>query len=467
MSRHAAIERAPQTDIELYFALKAIWGVTVPWTKVCDDHSTPFDAFADAYFARSAVTVWWASRGFGGKSYLLSLLGLTEAAFLGARATILGGSGAQSLNVHEHSQTLWYSTNAPRHLLDGEPTKFDTHLINTGHIRSLMASQTSVRGPHPQRLRMDEIDEMELSILEAAQGQPMRDPKKPGIDTQTVMSSTWQNPQGTMTEILGRAREKNWKIHNWCWRETSNPHDGWLTQEEVDRKRTEIPNAMWEAEYDLQEPNPANRIFDQDLLEVVFDPYIGSFDGDGPFEIYEPERGGYYVTGVDWAKKKDRTIIATFKDDGESFTCVSWRAVNKTPWTTIARMAVAQWQRYGGHFVHDSLGVGDVVSDVIKEQTPRSWRRRITDYNMTGRARHDLFTEYVAGIQNQYISYPRIQMAFDEHRWVTMDDLYGTAAQGHPPDSLVAGAMAWQGRRDRGRIDVPAPQGFTKQPVSV
>jgi hypothetical protein len=36
-----------------------------------------------------------------------------------------------------------------------------------------MASQASVRGPHPHRLRLDEVDEMALDIFDAAMGQTL------------------------------------------------------------------------------------------------------------------------------------------------------------------------------------------------------------------------------------------------------------------------------------------------------
>jgi hypothetical protein len=207
-----ALTRGPKTHDELYWAIRAMWGVTVPRTQVCPHHSTPFAALAQAYFAEAPVSVWWASRGYGGKSFLLSVLTLSEAAFMGAACSLLGGSGAQSLNVHEHTLELWAAPMAPRGLIIAT-NKFGSTLTNKGSIRTLMASQTSVRGPHPQRLRMDEIDEMDYEILKGAQGQPMR---KRGIETQTVMSSTWQYPDKTMSIILDQAKEKNWPVHAWC-----------------------------------------------------------------------------------------------------------------------------------------------------------------------------------------------------------------------------------------------------------
>ena len=80
----AEVVTAPTTDDELRTYIKSKFGITIPDTRVCEGHSTPFRAFADAYFGRWPVSVWKASRGFGGKSYLLALLGHTEATALGA-----------------------------------------------------------------------------------------------------------------------------------------------------------------------------------------------------------------------------------------------------------------------------------------------------------------------------------------------------------------------------------------------
>ena len=94
-----ALARPPQTPTELWWAVYGMWGIKIPTQRVCPHHRAPFEAFANAYFAIDPVSVWWASRGFGGKSFLLSVLALSEATWLGANISLLGGSGAQSLNV--------------------------------------------------------------------------------------------------------------------------------------------------------------------------------------------------------------------------------------------------------------------------------------------------------------------------------------------------------------------------------
>src|SRR3982750_4551276 len=100
-----AMNRLPQDDDELWWTVFGLWGYRIPRVAVCPGHVAPFTAFCDAYFARSTTAIWKASRGLGGKSRTLGILGLTEAALLGCEVSILGGSSAQSLNVHEAAKT--------------------------------------------------------------------------------------------------------------------------------------------------------------------------------------------------------------------------------------------------------------------------------------------------------------------------------------------------------------------------
>ena len=438
--------RWPQTHDELDLFVQAVWGYRLPRTAVCPGHVAPFDAFAQAFFADEPVTVWEASRGFGGKTAMLSVLCLTEALTMGCGVVILGGSGAQSLNVHRATDSAWEAPHAPRKMIT-KSTTFDTVLNNGGHIRSLTASETSVRGPHPLRLRLDEIDEMSLKILESAQGQPMKDRLKPQLETQTVMSSTHQYPDGTMTAILKRADENGWPVNKWCYKETSNPHDGWLSATEIARKRKEITAAMWRTEYDLQEPSFAGRAIDTACVEAAFDPHFGTYPGvehdvvvtEQPGQ-YDPNRFAPYITGVDWAKEHDYTVVATFKTDVTPWQCVAWKRYRRVPWPAAVNRAQMQWRKYGGRFVHDSTGLGGVIDDYLNVTTAERSAKVIVAQTLGGLSRKAMFNEYIAGIEAGQIVYPRIEWAFDEHRYVTENDLFGT---GHPPDSFVAGALAW------------------------
>ena len=166
------------------YGVEATFGVRIPAMACCEGHVAPAQAFCDALLARDSVVLWIASRGFGGKTSLLALLAAANAILFETDVTILGGSGQQSARVVERLHQLWAAGHMPREWLASAPGLTKTTFAWGNTIQALTASQTAVRGAHPTRLLLDEIDEMELPILEAAQGQPM---DRDGVQAQTVL----------------------------------------------------------------------------------------------------------------------------------------------------------------------------------------------------------------------------------------------------------------------------------------
>ncbi len=352
----------------------------------------------------------------------MALLGHCEADTLGAEVTILGGSGEQSTRVLEYLQK-WASAE--------ENIQRRTRYASGGLVTALMASTKSARGPHPQRMRLDEVDEMDLEILDAAMGQPMGTPK---VAKQTVMSSTHHYPDKTFTEVLKRANENGWPVQEWCWRETS-AEGGWLTQAEIDSKRGEVTSAMWAAEYDLQEPSPEGRAILPEKVDACFKKELGEDAGELGREVVieEPVQGATYSTGADWAKKKDFTVIDTFRTDIRPMRRVAWVRLGRMAWPAMIAKFDQRVQRYKGPACHDATGLGDVVGDyqVVNAE----------GVVLSGQMRADVFTKYIAAIENGSIESPAIKYCEGEHRYCTNDDLMGS---GHPPDSFVAGALAYR-----------------------
>lgn len=453
----AILKRLPRDNDELWWALFGLWGYRIPRQAVCPDHVAPFDALADAFFARYPMMIWKASRGLGGKSRSLAVLGLTEAALLGSEVTILGGSFAQSLNVHDATKEAWGWHASPKYLLNRPPTRYDTVMNNGGHLRTLTASQTSVRGPHPQRLLCDEIDEMDLAILDGALGQPMEQFNARGemVPTNVVLSSTHQYPDKTMSEMLRRSKKQGFPVYHWCFKETSNPVDGWLTPQAIARAKSVVSELMWKTEYELQEPNFGERAIDTDSVNRCFDESMGIFSGDINTITQTPKvEGRHYITSVDWAKTQDQTIIVTFDVTERPWVCVAWQKINRLPWPMLVRKALDQWRVYGDKFVHDATGVGAAAQDIIRELTTSPEFGRVTPVIMGGgRDRDSLYTEYISAIEHDDIRYPRIQYAYDEHRYVSSEDLF--TGKGHAPDTVVAGALAWQNRLKKNSISLP------------
>ncbi len=443
-----AVDRLPTTDDELWWLVRALFGVKIPRHAVCADHVAPFTAFADCYFGRNSLdptspvqslALWHGSRGLSGKSFMMSTLGLTVAFALGAKVNLLGGSLAQSAAIHEHMREALYHDNAPTHMVTAEGNTL-IRLSNGARIRPLTASQKTVRGPHPSVLLCDEIDEMDLKILDAALGQPMQQTNYLGhtISPYTVMCSTWQNPDGTFTEILRRAEATGIPIYRWCFAESANPYDGWLTKEAIEEKRISIPSEMWRVEYELGEPAIGNRAFDtakvDECFSVEFKPIKSKVAKD--FEEYtfaNYDRGGRYVATADWAKERDYTVISVGRIDRKPAELVYFMRVNRRPYPMMVGWFNKAMRRYNAAACHDGTGLGNVVNDYL-DINARS-------FIMTGEKRAKMLSEYVSAIERGGWRFPRIKTAYLAHKYARVGDLYSAASEYHLPDEVCAFAL--------------------------
>ncbi len=448
------------------------------------------------------------SRGLSGKSTLLATVTTMEG-LEGLSSTLLGGSLQQSRRVHEISAKIWERTiirdgvvfeRGLRHLVE-DPTVNETVFFTGARRRALTASQTSVRGPHQPRTRLDEVDEMDLDIFEATLGQAgseglLEDGEPIGEDlnTQTTMSSTHQHATGTFTEVLKRARERDWPMYEFCWRDCLRTEDrysgedlwagthygaaerdlaaqldglegGWLTLDLAVEKRLGVSVMTWKTEYELGEPSPESRAFDTHLLSIkAFPLWLHSTDGvpsgrEGDY-IEFPCCAAYngtpclshsYATGADWGRDVDWTIISTYRtDDFHPVTgrpvwrLVAWERHGRRPWPEILPRFDVRLGRYPGVAAHDATGMGGkMAGDFITGDN-------ILHVSLNGAVRDLVFKDYGVALEMGEILSPRIAYAYDEHRFCTIKDLQsgGRALGGHPPDSVVAAALAWYCRYD-------------------
>lgn len=458
MADKLKFSRLPQNEDELWWTVNALWGVTIP-RHTCGDptHTAPFELFADAYFNRDGTIAFWhGSRGLSGKSFMLSILGLTKAFLLGTDVNILGGSINQSTNVHEAMRTALDSENAPRDMLVAE----GSHLIklsNKARIRPLTASQKTVRGPHPPFLLLDEIDEMDQNILDAALGQPMPQKNYLGVINRpyTVMCSTWQNPEGTFTAMKRRWEERGQPMKTWCYRCTSNPIDGWLDQETIDAKKLEISAEMWRVEYELGEPSIGNRAFDSDSVEKMFslpfEPIKEKTAKD--FEEYtfeDPKADGTYVVAADWAKQHDYTVISVWRTDKAHYAPINlvyYARLNRRPYPFMIDMFNKATRIYQAEPIHDGTGLGQVVSDLVD--------LRARSFQMIGAKRSNMLSEYVAAVENGRLIAPRIPSAYQAHKYAQVGDLYQSGQQFHLPDEVCSFGLAFKHARSHTVGGVP------------
>jgi hypothetical protein len=436
------LERGPKDEEELWYLTQALWGHKIPRTKVCPDHDAPFDAFATAYFSREPQILIHGSRGLAGKSRTLSILGLTKAAVLGSDVNILGGSLNQSNNIHQTMRDAWDSKHAPRYLLKDDNMTLIT-LHNRAKIRPLTASQKTVRGPHPPFLLLDEIDEMDQEILDAALGQPMEQKNWRGewINPQTTMSSTWQYPDKTFAEMYRRHQEEEMPIFTWCYRETSNPIDGWLRPEFIEEKKRQIPAEMWRVEYELGEPSIGNRAFDSEKVEATFSLSTETLKEKvaKDYEEYQfdkPRMDREYVIAADWAKAQDFTVISVMDVTHFPIKPVHWVRMRRRPYPVMIEKYNKLMKAFNAEGIHDATGLGGVVSDYLDN--------RARGFLMTGAQRDNMLSEYISAVENDQVRAPRINSFYKAHLYCSVEDVYSRGKEFHLPDEVCSMALAWK-----------------------
>ena len=241
-------EKAPTSKEHLALYCALVLGVRIPHPAHCSEHQSPLEALWDAYSDQYHFGIWHAMRG-SGKTLLLAVLSFLESVFKpNCGTTILGGSLEQSQKGVSYLNGFWQRPEAPRKLLIGDVAARGYRLSNGSWVSALAASQKSVRGPHPQRLRLDEVDEMAKEVFDASLGQPKANY---GIPDQIVSSSTLHHPFGMMAELIDKKEERGAVLYRWCIEEVRQPRGFWST-EEISRKQQQVTKDMWDAEYLLK-----------------------------------------------------------------------------------------------------------------------------------------------------------------------------------------------------------------------
>jgi len=232
MNEEEKIEAAkmsrPKDPDHLHNFVRAFYGKTIPREPICDGHDAPFDYLVGSFFTEEDRAKWseadrkrykvhrhcivHAGRGCsktveGGISAHLDSVHLPKCG-----TKILGGSQRQSDRMHE--ETKEYSSGEFRPAVVGDATAYKTQFVNGSQIEILVQSETSVRGPHVQKSKLDEVDLFKPSIHKSAFGihQAMN-----GIEASLEEFSTAHVPQGLMQRRLKEKKnDPDTHIYTWC-----------------------------------------------------------------------------------------------------------------------------------------------------------------------------------------------------------------------------------------------------------
>lgn len=317
-------KKAPRTKEHLAVYCSIVLNIRFPHPAsnnefcVKNGHTSPLDAIWGAYSNLDFSLIWYAMRG-SGKTFELSVLSYLESIFKKrCGTTILGGSLEQSTKAVAYLKELWELPKSPKQLLiNSEVAGRGYKLRNGSWVEALAASTKSVRGPHPQKLRLDEVDEMTDVIYNAALGQPK---SKFGINDNVLISSTLHNPFGLMSKIIDERHKKKAKLYAWCVNEVVYPKGFW-TKEEIERRKTQITTAMWEAEYLLLRPKVGDSIFDFESINRSYER--------GLYDKYNKKLNT--EAGIDWGYQVTvLNLIQDYRDNLKVFKSISFENIELT-----------------------------------------------------------------------------------------------------------------------------------------
>ncbi len=178
------------------------------------DHTPQFRAVSDVLRDVALYYVIWACRS-GSKTFLFGGLNAWVKSCSKPRyeTKILGGSRDQSLLSYQAMKLFRDETDPMNSRLIRDIMQSRAEFVNKSEVSILTASRTSVRGPHPQALLLDEVDEIDEQIYQDALSQPM---SKFGHKAVLGMFSTNHNVMGQMDRALANAKERGHSIYRYC-----------------------------------------------------------------------------------------------------------------------------------------------------------------------------------------------------------------------------------------------------------
>jgi hypothetical protein len=187
---------------------------------VCKDHDAPFDFVYHSFMGLSKVVLAMANRS-GGKTLDFAVLSILDTlANDNCESANLGAIQAQAHRCYRYMQGIINSSPVFRGFTKGDGTIQRREFMNRSSIEVLVATMTGVNSPHPQKLKMDEVELIPWVILQEALSMVQSKGDVKGV---TVLGSTRKFATGPMQKLLDQGGGRGVKIFTWCILETMEP----------------------------------------------------------------------------------------------------------------------------------------------------------------------------------------------------------------------------------------------------
>lgn len=214
----------PSNNEELDEFTWLAYGIWFPKKVITPGHKAPFEFFTDLFFERVKNALAFGNRA-SGKTFLISILNHLDMVFKSNCEISSAGSTKDQAGYgynyfQDYNRLPWFKKFCERFVLKTGRNFFEdmwsiqskTEFGNGSILRIITGSEKGLRGPHPHKSRIDEIDELEWGVLQTGLSMSR---SADGIRGQDVFTSTRQHEHGTMQRLLDEADEKGIAIYEW------------------------------------------------------------------------------------------------------------------------------------------------------------------------------------------------------------------------------------------------------------
>jgi hypothetical protein len=356
LERGAELVRRVTGDVPEHPVALASWvrrrlGIRVAGRALVRGHGAPMDYLVHSFFegaftrddrggwtrthGHRADCVVWANRG-GGKTFLGALASLLDMLFKPMiQVRVLAGSLEQGRRMHEHLRRLLRTPDlAPLVHRFGSRRVV---LVNGSATEILAASETSIRGTRPQKVRCDEVDLFQPELWRAAL-LTTRSMNRPGPWGPVVRGgvdalSTMQRPHGLMWELVSSAAARGGRtVHRWgvvdalercpderpcapcplsaeCAGRAKHARAGHIRIDDACELKARVDADTWESEMLCLRPRTTDAVY------PAFDParhIVGEPDAGGP-----ARRVVGHVAGMDFGIRSQTVVLlGSIDEDG-------------------------------------------------------------------------------------------------------------------------------------------------------
>lgn len=201
-----------ENDEDLLFYVKEFLGFEYPTKAFCAHHTAPAQVLCDIFFERVLFVLLWANR-LGGKTQLVANINHLDSVFKGPIEIVNAGAAVDQADRGYQYYVSSFKNSLLRKLIDGEPLLSKTLLTNGSKTSIITGSKKGFNGPHPEKVRIDEVELMDWDVLQ--EGLSMSKSTK-RARAQDVLSSTRKVSKGVVQRLLDEKDKMRLKVMSYC-----------------------------------------------------------------------------------------------------------------------------------------------------------------------------------------------------------------------------------------------------------